>query len=262
MAGDPGLSHTTLIIVAVCASVAGVVVVYVALQLARSLQRRRTQFVAAPLPPKQPLAHHRAKLEVDRPWFSDPDSLSLSSPMTTEPRLLLPNPSFHDLTPSPSSSESHLSQPTPPSRPRPPRPLSQVSVASSSPSRRHTLRGVPHAPHNQVQIVLPAPLAPGLAPRSRPGSLHRDTDSDRYSVVDKWVPVGRDATSQSPAPSPTRTSRRFSSVPSSYHPPPSSPPPPIPQLPQIFHSSHIPDLEHGPPEQHSRRLHKPCSTLA
>lgn len=204
-----GISRTTLVIVAVCATVAAVILFYAAIQFAFSLQRRRARYTAAALPPKQPLAHHReyhrSKLD-ERSWITDPDiarysphtdspidSLSLSSPMTAEPRLPLPNPSFHDFTPSPSSSETHISQPPTPAPPhRLPRPLSQASMFSSS-DRRHTFRGVPHARHSQVQIVLPAPLAPGLGSRSRPGSLRWETDSDRTSVVDKWVPVGRDA---------------------------------------------------------------------
>jgi hypothetical protein len=52
------------------------------------------------------------------------------------------------------------------------------------------LHGVPHAPYNQIQIVLPSPLAP--SPHRRPslqGDLH---DGARLSTVDMWVPVGRD----------------------------------------------------------------------
>ncbi|KAG6861223.1 hypothetical protein C0995_002572 [Termitomyces sp. Mi166 len=97
---------------------------------------------------------------------------------------------------------------------------------------RHTsrtnLRGVPHAPNNQIQIVLPAPLSATL-PRSH--SLRRDTESDRMSVVDKWVPIGRDDFSSTlRRASASATMSTSSSAASYFHHP--SPPPPVPQVPK------------------------------
>ncbi|KAJ7786053.1 hypothetical protein B0H16DRAFT_1489007 [Mycena metata] len=64
------------------------------------------------------------------------------------------------------------------------RPLSVGSNVSSAVSRnsRHNIRGVPHGPHSQVQIVLPAPLA--FNDRM---SYHEP--SARFSVVDQWAPM-------------------------------------------------------------------------
>lgn len=73
------------------------------------------------------------------------------------------------------------------------RPLSVISTASSP-----SIRGVPHGPYSNVQIVLPAPLAhvPDL-PLSR-----------RFSVADKWV-LG---TIPSPSPSPSTSLGRSASI--------------------------------------------------
>ncbi|KAI0249570.1 hypothetical protein BJV78DRAFT_668252 [Lactifluus subvellereus] len=66
---------------------------------------------------------------------------------------------------------------------------------------RSSVRGAPHAPHSNVQIVLPAPLAPELYSRaagedkgqriSVSDNMYRD--SWRDSLVDKWIPVGQHA---------------------------------------------------------------------
>lgn len=58
-----------------------------------------------------------------------------------------------------------------------------------------TVRGAPHGPRSNVQIVLPAPLAPQVMPYMYPlaeGSLSNMdfTESARSSVVDQWVMVG------------------------------------------------------------------------
>jgi hypothetical protein len=55
---------------------------------------------------------------------------------------------------------------------------------------RSSIRGAPHAPHNNVQIVLPAPLAPNLYQQS-PESDTAYGDNWRSSLADKWIPVGQ-----------------------------------------------------------------------
>jgi len=90
-------------------------------------------------------------------------------------------------------------------RPNPllrPRPFSVVSNATShtgmTTHSRSSMRGAPHAPHVNVQIVLPAPLAPNLYPsvvdehgrRSLVGDAAYN-DSWRSSLADKWIPVGQ-----------------------------------------------------------------------
>jgi hypothetical protein len=84
-----------------------------------------------------------------------------------------------------------------------PRPMSTVSTGTSHTTRsRHSVRAAPHALHSNVQIVLPAPLAPNLydseqtaSDRSRVQSMFaREStypDSWRTSLVDTWVSVGQ-----------------------------------------------------------------------
>ena len=115
---------TTTVIIAV---VFGVVGLFLVVVLA-GLWLRRRLVPANPLPPVQPLAHHRV---------------------------------------------SHLSPI--------PRPLSASSSRSTLylESSRQNLRGTPHGPHSQTQIVLPAPLSQELL-----------LDADRRSVADSWVSPG------------------------------------------------------------------------
>ncbi|KAG6911793.1 hypothetical protein DXG01_000040 [Tephrocybe rancida] len=209
-----GLSRTTLVIVIVCVVLGSLLLIFLAANLLRARLRRR---LVAPLPPVQPLAHHRI------PKYDTLDS----RPPSSIPELPLPIPT-HSFNSLPST------LPPPPSPPSSRRPLSNASLSSlgniSRRASRTTLRGVPHAPHNQLQIILPAPLASTLP---RPLSVRHDTEP---SVVDKWIPVGRDDTVS--APNTPRSSRRFSASPSMATSPsaysyfhPSSPPPPVPQLP-------------------------------
>jgi hypothetical protein len=117
------------------------------------------------------------------------------------------------------SSIDHLSEPAPLAakrstsvspnhsqrRPNPrlqPRPFSMVSTTTShtcmTTHSRSSMRGAPHAPHVNVQIVLPAPLAPNLYPpvvdehgrRSLVGEAAY-SDSWRSSLADKWISVGQ-----------------------------------------------------------------------
>ncbi|KXN89820.1 hypothetical protein AN958_04824 [Leucoagaricus sp. SymC.cos] len=257
-AAPSALSRTTLIIIIVCAAVGGLVLLIILFRAIRSCRSRNT----APLPPIQPLAHHRehqlaqfeaslhphtydkSLLTAPRPphspqFGSSKTSLlgSTSSPHTSytptptgegseelnlaplEPESPLPGyPGFNLSTP-PTSSLNINNSPTtsrtntPPAssapssfarhskslprlsrddqaRPHHHRPL---SVASSL-SRISSRRGLPHGLHSQVQIILPAPLAPRISRTSSHQSLHDyDIPGDRMTIVDRWVPAGRDS---------------------------------------------------------------------
>jgi hypothetical protein len=152
-----------------------------------------------------------------------PETSQRGSPRSYRPReLQTPNPSFGDASwrNSNSSMGSSCSTPPPPSAhssshpqstflrpiPRRHRPSSMVSTNSvRSSSNRSTIVGVPHGPHSQVKIVLPAPLAPVLRPHV-PGSssdvsfpgIDSRSSSVRTSMVDMWAPkLHRSASSDS-----------------------------------------------------------------
>ena len=101
----------------------------------------------APLPPAQPLshAHYRGPYKSDYD-YEDVPNIAIVEPGALELSIDTPQQSLRGSWRGPQH-----------------RPLSQASSytnLSTSPSRS-TLRGTPHGPHSQVQIVLPAPLAPG-----------------------------------------------------------------------------------------------------
>lgn len=207
--------------------------------------RRLASRRSAPLPPVQPIAHHRQQqlaLLSERnngsftpplwPYLPTPQELSpsgsnLSLPPSKEIDTVNPLQASNysgenSLTDSPSSGQiDHLPLPklagiddyrrnsissagsihfAPPS----------IHSSTSTPSRiphRHRLQslasqtsrstvGLPHGPHSQVKIVLPAPLAPPcnvgssenvrLPVASDDGQQHRR--SVRLSVADMWAP--------------------------------------------------------------------------
>ncbi len=83
-----------------------------------------------------------------------------------------------------------------------PRPLSVVSTNTIRSVSRQSIRAAPHAPHSNVQIVLPAPLAPDLYGKTTGdgtrvqrtfarSSTHSDTW--RRSLADSWISVGQDS---------------------------------------------------------------------
>ncbi|KAI0067888.1 hypothetical protein BV25DRAFT_1987540 [Artomyces pyxidatus] len=283
-----GLGHNTIIIIAVAASVGGAVVVLVLWRVLSRSSRRRN---AAPLPPVQPLAHHREhqlaafeehKIASSRPqtWFDDQafppyrhdSNASLlprprdSSGPSREPSfrtqetahtftaeeparpLPLPNPSYIVPSPQPSSSSTSLSSAAEHGGPSPPTPATPFSASASSSSSIHPrsrsasrpfsmlststtntgtttrsrtpIRGAPHAPHSNVQIVLPAPLAPELYPHmvtedARGRRIFSGVDSAQRAswgggITDRWVPVGYGASEPPPVPQVRRQASRES----------------------------------------------------
>lgn len=251
-----GLTKQNIIIIAVCASVAFLVLAFALFRLIRNCRRSSK---AAPLPPPQPLAHQRehhvSLFEQSVPrvttWYQpqpadhhirsnslsgsrasllgkESPGLSPSIPPSTESmqdldsrissqHLPLPNSFYPPVRPSsrssfnssdascappPSSAHSFSPDSATPSFPSPARysrsprharPLSMSSTHTyGTTTSRGTsrVRGVPHAPHNQIQIVLPTPLASAnnsreslAIPRGRIGS----GAGDRRSVADAWI---------------------------------------------------------------------------
>ncbi|KAI0824154.1 hypothetical protein BC628DRAFT_1411094 [Trametes gibbosa] len=118
-----------------------------------------------------------------------------------------------EFTPSIESSASLVRNAVAPARPRPPRgsrsrsrPLSVVSSATmhSMQTTRSisAFRGPAHSIHSNIQIVLPAPLAPELYPNASPlddrislygggptrsSSFYGGGEADRRSVADPWL---------------------------------------------------------------------------
>ena len=263
-----GLSRTSLIIIIVCGSVGTSLLFLIIFRLFQRTFRLR-EFRSAPLPPIQPLAHHRElhlAQFVDRigggsrpaTWYDfshltvppvfgstsssgshvsllHSDSLAVHSPAsigifdrsnTSVDALVMnpqspsyldnPNPiqpayaevaSLPD-TPYSNTSSSHCNSITnnnlvPPSRSRStsrprsrPRPLSMTSTSATLTHRTsRTIRGTPHGPHSNVEIVLPTPLSSSLRPavdlQSRRHTVMDgdtlDRSSSRLSVVDKWA---------------------------------------------------------------------------
>lgn len=224
-----GLSQENSIIVAVCASVGGVILAFFLVRTIRKLYRSAN---SNPLPPVQPLSHHREQFaQVDgrtrtlgstrlsayhsshtllpsgskvsligEQHLGNNNPSSPSSPtsdtyewpgLIVNPERPLPIPTLHDSLDSPpslGSTKAELSArtlslqagnllATPPPFRRP-RPSSMSSSHNTFVSRtsRHSVQGMPHSRHGQIQIVLPTPLAlvPGDA-------------VDGRNMVDKWM---------------------------------------------------------------------------
>lgn len=230
-----GLSQENIIIVAVCASVGGTILAFF---LVRTIRKLRRSANSNPLPPVQPLSHHReqlaqadgrtrtlgsTRLSAYHPSYTpspsgskvsligeqhlgniNPSSPSSPTSDTYEwPGLIvnserpLPIPTLHyslDSSSSLGSTKAELSghtlslqagnlTATPPPFRRP-RPLSMSSSHNTFVSRtsRHSVQGMPHSRHGQIQIVLPTPLA--LIPSTTVEG------ADRRNVVDKWMLPG------------------------------------------------------------------------
>jgi hypothetical protein len=253
-----GLDHTTIVVLVVAASVGSLLVIILCWRIFSRLSSRSR---SAPLPPRQPLVHHRehqlaafseyknvpdipihcgsnvslvphtdefpadipnpASLSThemdgginDNPLSSDGTPLSPPTPSFFTPHLP-PSASSTSLLSSNDHSQSSLSSratsPNPSSRRpnanREPRPYSVVSDGTShtgmTARSRSSARCAPHAPHSNVQIVLPAPLAPDLYSRCASEDLRRQRsvvgdntyrDSWRDSMADKWISVGQHA---------------------------------------------------------------------
>ncbi|KAJ8508091.1 hypothetical protein ONZ45_g9613 [Pleurotus djamor] len=148
------------------------------------------------LPLPHPSFHHNSATSSSS-GLSDADVASTSPTPPQTPSLS--QASFPHLANTGSRSDSPSSMSISPSRmtsQRKPRPVSSVSNASiyTTRSSRNTLRGTPHSPHSNVQIVLPAPLAPELLPTDsinaygRQSVYYDPSHIRRMSLADKWAP--------------------------------------------------------------------------
>lgn len=231
-----GIDHTTLIIIiAISVSVGGLILTILIWRFLSRLLRPKS----APLPPRQSLVHLRELQiaafteykdanapqaltngsyihETDETTLDSSDGVQLHPPSphffsshtpTSGSSSSLPSSnedsalSSGAATPSTPFPRSESISPSPrramnSSGPRP-RPMSTFSTSS-----RQSVRAAPHAPHSNVQIVLPAPLAPSLYEgKASDGSLLQATltrnstysvqESWRRSLVDSWIPVGQ-----------------------------------------------------------------------
>jgi hypothetical protein len=231
-----GLDHTTLIIIiAVSVSVGGLLLTIIIWRFVSRLLRPES----APLPPRQSLVHLRElhiaefteykdasvpQILTNGSYIHETDETTLGS--SDGDQLHPPSPQFFSSRTPPSGSSSSLPSSnddsalssgaaTPPTQistsgslspssrramnPSMPRPLSTFSTTTSS---RQSIRAAPHAPHSNVQVILPAPLAPGLYEgTASDGSLLQRTltrnstysvqDSWRRSLADSWILVGQ-----------------------------------------------------------------------
>jgi hypothetical protein len=270
-----GLSHTTVLVIAISASVGGLLLILV---LWFILSRRSARSRSVPFPQRQALVHQRERQLVA---FTEHQNASfpnlLPDDRSRPPSVKYVGDSLRDTSNAASSSnhevppsfvEDHLQPPTPPyltsrtppnasstSLPLPygrstPSPDGTLPPDSISPSPNQSLKGAanrsgprrrplsmgsfdttqtttnvrsrssiraaPHAPHSNVQVVLPAPLAPNLyerlsseEPRMRRPSMVESvyTDSCQTSLVDTWVSIGQHVV---PGPEPIERQRRDS----------------------------------------------------
>lgn len=179
--GNLGKS-TTIPIVASVGAVA--VLTLIVLVFCRRRRKSSTAF-----PPVQPLAHHREqRLEsgLQATNYLSPPTSNLSLPSrkhsfateTSEDVLPLPNGQSSsslahgssDADPLPVALHSRTSR-------RVTRPKSMSSIASRRSSRSH-IRGTPHGPHSQIEIVLPTPLASQYSVNYLP-----------ENIADSWTPL-------------------------------------------------------------------------
>jgi hypothetical protein len=145
------LSKEVVVIIAVCSAIATLLIILI---ISRRYSRPST-----PLPSIQPLAHHRVLLV--EPLQNHSTLLQRPIPSTTSKPLLPISPDSPSRHLSPSKIESH-------------------SAASCSTKNSHVRPGVPHGPLNQIEIILPVPLAlnvrRGVAPKS--------------ALADRWASAG------------------------------------------------------------------------
>lgn len=117
-------------------------------------------------------------------------SLASSDASSPPPTAVAPLESATATPPRPSSTVGSYSPArTPPVRRA--RPLSMSSTNTyGSVARSSRIYGAPHAPHNQIQIILPTPLASATASKDSPAVPRGQygTDAfDRRSIADPWI---------------------------------------------------------------------------
>ncbi|KZT21692.1 hypothetical protein NEOLEDRAFT_1139101 [Neolentinus lepideus HHB14362 ss-1] len=121
---------------------------------------------------------------------------------------------------------------------------SSISTAHTNRSRS-TIRGPPHARHSNIQIVLPAPLAPSMYREETDSEVNVFLNSPIHlrSATDSWIGVGNQRSVSQERPSvrhhqwttseSSRSSKR-SQRPDASSYQPSARPPPVPRLPSEY----------------------------
>ncbi|KAI0005498.1 hypothetical protein BJV74DRAFT_804804 [Russula compacta] len=154
------------------------------------------------------------------PTLPFPPRIPPSASSTSLPIFNDRSPPSSEVTTSPATFSTSVSPSQSFRRPRPidratQRPYSMVSIGTMNTTTtmrsRPSVRAAPHAPHSNVQIVLPAPLAPGLYERPASEIVDDNTymGSWRSSMVDTWVSVSQHGM---PEPEPTERRRRRGST--------------------------------------------------
>jgi hypothetical protein len=225
--------HKPLIIVIAVLGLAGSSVV-LALLFKRFIHPK-----SSPLPPKQPLAHHREREskylphpyfprkcmrfdQVDRygSYTSSPEPSRMPSFRTVDSSITL-SPNYHSFRiPTlprnyrsgelsvESNSDDHITTQHYMSTTRlarsasPYRSRSELSHESSVTSTRsvstrsiNTIRGAPHSPYSNIEIVLPEPMAPQLR-----GHMIADPSAIQSDTADRWMASPIRTTSWHPRP--------------------------------------------------------------
>ncbi|EPQ60913.1 hypothetical protein GLOTRDRAFT_113417 [Gloeophyllum trabeum ATCC 11539] len=196
------------------------------------------------------------------PPFSRDSSVNMGLNASTSSLDSYGTPSPPTFSSSPQSSASAISDQddihsqTSQRRPRVPsgrsrsRPASMASTVSTTFTvrSRSTVRGAPHSRHNNVQIVLPAPLAPSVYPEETASEVNVFMGDSLHSrpATDSWIMLGssrsaskdkepakRHQRTTSESSTNRRSSRRLSRTDSpSLNQTPR--PPPVPRLPSEF----------------------------
>ncbi|TFK57406.1 hypothetical protein OE88DRAFT_1730774 [Heliocybe sulcata] len=144
------------------------------------------------------------------------------------------------------------------------RPVSMASSISTAHTTRSrsTIRGPPHARYSNVQIVLPAPLAPSVYLEETDSEVHVFLDSPVHgrSATDSWVAVGNQRSVSQERPSvrnhqrtasgSSRTSKRSQRPDPTSMYQPSVRPPPVPRLPSGYSDPYSSSSASVSPEPH------------
>ncbi|KIK71244.1 hypothetical protein GYMLUDRAFT_33385 [Collybiopsis luxurians FD-317 M1] len=269
-------SSTVIVVIVVCAAVVFTILLVSYMFWLKSKRK-------VPLPPVQPLAHHRERsLAVFTMEKERERSMYLSATPSWSDRTIKSSPS--------SSCESGSS----PSSPR--ISLAHRSKAASLSSSAHTSRTgtshlsrVPHAPGSTIQIILPAPLGASLENRSafsvvdewasqaikndQPRPIRSRSHSRTQSLPKSHTPASDTASFQSSSVQPQHRIRTrslpsvksYAPIPAqqSYyiHPSDQPPPPPVPRIPSMYNQLNYqpsaPSASHPPP-----RVERPPRTTS